>query len=277
MRTRSHLVAVVAAVTFSSAATIVVAETKDALGLADNDSVYIDAKSFTIVPGKAKADTSALIKKFDARNLGPGAIVFRSGDKLYIADAAPIARSQLSDRYGSDRYGSDRYGSDRDTSASPAQTEREWQDYLRQSRRYGSDRYGSDRDTSASPAQEEREWQDYLRQSRRYGSDRDTSASPAQAEREWQDYLRQSRRYGSDRYGSDRDTSASPAQAEREWEEYLRQNRRYGSDRYGSDRYGSDRYGKDPAQQGSRIDDPENARARLKQDFEENWTTANSK
>jgi hypothetical protein len=218
MRTRSHLIAVVAAVTFSSAATIVVAETKDALGLADNDSVYIDAKSFTIVPGKAKADTSALIKKLDARNLGPGAIVFRSGDKLYIADAAPITRSQLSDRYGSDRYGSDRYGSDRDTSASPAQTEREWQDYLRQSRRYGSDRYGSDRDTSASPAQ-----------------------------------------------------------AEREWEEYLRQNRRYGSDRYGSDRYGSDRYGKDPAQQGSRIDDPENARARLKQDFEENWTTANSK
>ena len=161
-----------------------VAQTRDALAIADNDSLYIDAKSFKIVPGKKKGDTSALIEKLDARNLGPGAIVFRSGDELYIADAPPVILAQLGDRYGSDRYGSDRYGSDR----------------------YGSDRYGSDR-------------------------------------------------YGSDRYGSDR----------------------YGSDRYGSDRYGSDRYGSDPAQQRAYINDPEYAQYKLKNIFEDNWTSSDSK
>jgi hypothetical protein len=150
------------------------AQTGDALAIADNDSVYIDAKSFKIVPGKKKGDTSALIERLNARNLGPGTIVFRSGDALYIADAPPVVLAQLGDRYGSDRY-----GSDRETSVSAAQAEREWQEYLRQNR-YGGNRYGSDR----------------------YGSDRDTSVSAAQAEREWQEYLRQNR-YGSDRYGTD--------------------------------------------------------------------------
>jgi hypothetical protein len=75
MRTRSALIIVAAAATLSSIVTTAVAQTKDALGIADNDSVYIDEKSFKIVPGKAKADTSALIKKLDAKNLGLGTIV----------------------------------------------------------------------------------------------------------------------------------------------------------------------------------------------------------
>jgi hypothetical protein len=245
------------------------AQTGDALAIADNDSVYIDAKSFKIVPGKKKGDTSALIERLNARNLGPGTIVFRSGDALYIADAPPVVLAQLGDRYGSDRY-----GSDRETSVSAAQAEREWQEYLRQNRRYGSDRYGSDRYGSDRYGSD------------RYGSDRETSVSAAQAEREWQEYLRQNRRYasdrygsdrygsdrygsdryGSDRYGSDRDTSVSAAQAEREWQEYLRQNR-----------YGSDRYGTDPAQQRAYINDPEYAQYKLKKIFEDNWTTSDSK
>jgi hypothetical protein len=217
-----HLIVVAAAIVcISSLPRSSGAQAGDALAIADNDSVYIDAKSFKIVPGKKKGDTSALIKRLNARNLGAGTIVFRSGDALYIADAPPVILARFGDRhggdrYGSDRYGSDRYGSDRDTSVSAAQADREWQDYLRQNRRYGSDRYGSDR----------------------YGSDRDTSVSAAQADREWQEYLGQNRRYGSDRYGSDRygsdrDTSVSATQADREWQEYLGQNRRYGSDRYG--------------------------------------------
>ena len=56
------------------------------LDIADNDSVYIDGKTFQITPGKAKADTAVQIKNLSARELGPGAIVIRSGDKLYIAD-----------------------------------------------------------------------------------------------------------------------------------------------------------------------------------------------
>ena len=128
--------------------TPVAAQSKDTISIADNDSVYIDGKSFSIVPGKAKGDISSQVKMLDAHDLGPGAIVFRTGDKLWIVNVVPVVRG-MSDRYGSDRrdYGSDRYGSDRDTSVSAAQAERDWQDYLRGNRRYGSDRrdYGSDR------------------------------------------------------------------------------------------------------------------------------------
>ena len=57
--------------------------------IADNDSIYIDGKTFAITPGRAKGDTSAQIEALGARDLGPGAIIFRSGEKLYIV-AAPI-------------------------------------------------------------------------------------------------------------------------------------------------------------------------------------------
>jgi hypothetical protein len=75
------------------------------LGIANNDSIYIDGNSLKIVPGKGKGDASALIKKLDAHAVGPGMIIFRSGDKLYIADASP---SVAQTSYASDRYGSDR-------------------------------------------------------------------------------------------------------------------------------------------------------------------------
>jgi hypothetical protein len=142
MRMYSSLivVAATAVVSVSSPSGSSVAQTSDASVIADNDSVYIDAKSFKIVPGKAKGGTSALIEALDARKLGPGAIVFRSGDELYIVDARPVILAQHENRYGSDRY-----GSDRDTSVSAAQADRDWQEYLAQTRRYGSDRYGSDR------------------------------------------------------------------------------------------------------------------------------------
>jgi hypothetical protein len=162
------------------------------LGIANNDSIYIDGNSLKIVPGKGKGDASALIKKLDAHAVGPGMIIFRSGDKLYIADVSPSV-AQTS-------YASDRYGSDRDTSVSAAQAERDWQEWQRSLRQ--NSRYGSDRDTSVSAAQAERDWQESLRQNPRYGSDRDTSVSAAQAERDWQDWqrsLRQNSRYGSDR------------------------------------------------------------------------------
>jgi hypothetical protein len=57
--------------------------------IADNDSIYIDGKTFSITPGRAKGDTSAQIEALGARDLGPGAIIFRSGEKLYIV-AAPV-------------------------------------------------------------------------------------------------------------------------------------------------------------------------------------------
>jgi hypothetical protein len=53
----------------------------------DNESIFIDGKTFHVVPGRAKGDASVQVKALDARELGPGAIVFRSGEKLYIVDA----------------------------------------------------------------------------------------------------------------------------------------------------------------------------------------------
>ena len=56
----------------------------------DNDSVYIDAKSFQVVPGKGKGDAGVQIKELAARELGPGAIIIRSGNKLYIAEGQTL-------------------------------------------------------------------------------------------------------------------------------------------------------------------------------------------
>jgi hypothetical protein len=55
------------------------------LTILDNDSVYIDAKSFQVIPGKGKGNATQ-IKDLAARELGPGAIIIRSGNKLYIAE-----------------------------------------------------------------------------------------------------------------------------------------------------------------------------------------------
>jgi hypothetical protein len=172
------------------------------LATANNDSVYVDGNSFKIVPGKGKGDASALINKLDARELGAGEIIFRSGGKLFTI-AAPFDQQRYgSDRrdYGSDRrdYGSDRYGSDR--------------------RDYGSDRYGSDRRDYGSDRR------DYA--SDRYGSDRRDYGSDRYGS-DRRDYGSDRRDYGSDRrdYGSDR-------------RDYGSDRRDYGSDRrdYASDR-----------------------------------------
>src|SRR5262245_17264011 len=60
------------------------------LAISDNDSVYIDAKSFQVIPGKGKGDAGAQIKDLAARELGPGAIIIRSGNKLYIAEGQTL-------------------------------------------------------------------------------------------------------------------------------------------------------------------------------------------
>jgi len=200
------------------------AQSKGTLAIAENEGLLIDGTSFSITSGKTAGEGANLIKKLDARDLGPGAIIFRVGNRLYISEAPPVAAN-----------GSDRYGSDRDsalarldhTSAQAERDYREWQDSLSQGNgRYGSDRYGSDRVASASPAAE--------RDFRAWQAERDF--------REWQANQRRfaSDQYGSDRYGSNLDSSAT-AQAERDWREWQANMRRFGSDRYGSDHYGNDR------------------------------------
>src|SRR5262249_31650062 len=74
-----------------SVATFATAHAKqNVLTIPDNDSVYIDAKSFQVTPGKGKGDAGPQIKDLAARELGPGAIIIRSGNKLYIAEGQTL-------------------------------------------------------------------------------------------------------------------------------------------------------------------------------------------
>lgn len=71
--------------------------------LPDNDSIFIDGKNFTVTPGRAKGDASMQIKALGARDLGPGAIVFRSGEKLYIV-SSPLVLPNAHNQVGANVY-----------------------------------------------------------------------------------------------------------------------------------------------------------------------------
>jgi hypothetical protein len=62
----------------------------DVIGeLANNEGIFVDGKTFKIARGKAKGDPSAQIAKMGAKEAGPGAIVFRYNDKLYMVEGTP--------------------------------------------------------------------------------------------------------------------------------------------------------------------------------------------
>jgi hypothetical protein len=63
-----------------------------ALGqLANNEAIVVDLKGFNIAKAGAKGDASANIDKFHAREVSEGAVIFRSGNKLYIVDGKEVA------------------------------------------------------------------------------------------------------------------------------------------------------------------------------------------
>ena len=62
--------------------------------LASNEGIYVDMKDFKIAKGTAKGDVSAQITKLGARKVSDGAIIFRSGDDLYIVDSKAPANTQ---------------------------------------------------------------------------------------------------------------------------------------------------------------------------------------
>jgi hypothetical protein len=57
--------------------------------LASNEGIYVDMSEFRIAKGAAKGDPAAHIQKSGAREVSDGAIIFRSGNKLYIVDSTP--------------------------------------------------------------------------------------------------------------------------------------------------------------------------------------------
>ena len=57
--------------------------------LASNEGIYVDMSEFRIAKGAAKGDPAAQIQKSGAREVSDGAIIFRSGNKLFIVDGTP--------------------------------------------------------------------------------------------------------------------------------------------------------------------------------------------
>jgi len=77
----------------SGAATLAIAQapSQDVISKLDNNQgIFVDKKSFDVVKGSAKTDNPvATLTKMGAREVSAGAIIFRSGDKLYIVDGTP--------------------------------------------------------------------------------------------------------------------------------------------------------------------------------------------
>jgi hypothetical protein len=80
---------IAAAVTMAlaaSASSLTVVRAQSSPGnISNNEGIFIDGKTFEIRSGQGHGDVAAQIKALGARELGGGAIIFRSGDKLYIA------------------------------------------------------------------------------------------------------------------------------------------------------------------------------------------------
>lgn len=71
--------------------------------IADNDGIIVDGRTFKVTPGKAIGDAGPQVKKLGARELGPGAIIFRSGAKLFIVDT-PLLLQRASSASRPDVY-----------------------------------------------------------------------------------------------------------------------------------------------------------------------------
>src|SRR5262249_57208192 len=77
----------------ASVSTAALAQAPNAHTLGDNEAIFIDGKTLTVAPGKAKDDIGAQLGNLNVRPLGPGAIVFRAGDKLYVIEGAPMGNT----------------------------------------------------------------------------------------------------------------------------------------------------------------------------------------
>ena len=67
------------------------AQAQDAVAIAEGDGIFIDGRTFEIVRRAGRGEAGDLVKALGARELGPGAIFFRAGDRLYVADAPAAA------------------------------------------------------------------------------------------------------------------------------------------------------------------------------------------
>ena len=57
------------------------------------EGIYVARKGFEVIKGTAKGDPTADLIKLGAREVVDGAIIVRVGEKLYLVDADPAAKS----------------------------------------------------------------------------------------------------------------------------------------------------------------------------------------
>ncbi|MBX9589418.1 MAG: hypothetical protein K2X43_08935 [Hyphomonadaceae bacterium] len=87
---RSFLVGTVAIGLGSTASGLAHAQAGEVIGgLANNEGLFVDLKEFKIHKGRAGNNPAGQLAKADAREVSEGAIIVRSGGKLYIVDAKP--------------------------------------------------------------------------------------------------------------------------------------------------------------------------------------------
>ncbi len=72
---------------------------QDVVGeIANNTGYFVDGKTFKIAKGNAKSDDAAAqfakLQKMGAKEAGPGVMVFRYNDKLYIVEGTPLPSPQ---------------------------------------------------------------------------------------------------------------------------------------------------------------------------------------
>jgi hypothetical protein len=72
---------------------------QDVVGeIANNTGYFVDGKTFKIAKGTAKSDDAAAqfakLQKMGAKDAGPGVMVFRYNDKLYIVEGTPMPAPQ---------------------------------------------------------------------------------------------------------------------------------------------------------------------------------------
>ena len=99
MKTAGYRSLAIAVGLASSVSTIAMAQAQGVQGvignLGKNDSIFVDGRTFNVMAGRPKADTD--LRQLSARELGPGAIIFRYEDKLYIADGSDRVMAYLTD------------------------------------------------------------------------------------------------------------------------------------------------------------------------------------
>ena len=95
-RYRAAIVATTAISLVASVSTVAMAQ-NTTRPITKNETIFVDGKALTITNGMARDDVGAQIARLGARDIGPGAIIFRVNDKLYVIDSPPLPLYALND------------------------------------------------------------------------------------------------------------------------------------------------------------------------------------